>query len=277
VYRSVAVTSVKASTVLPDPKAQQEVQEGVHTPPPRGYPPVFVETPTSPLMDEMIRDLCDHQILQSNPNIKNAFRIFLVAKQDQSARPVYDLSPWTPYYETPPLRLYSAAEVLLKGRFFQLPICPRYWNYYGVYYRGQRYSWTRLPMGQPLAPTTMQRLSIAVARLHQQHNITMVAYLDDWLTFSLEPIPVARILATLQQAGITINKEKSILNPTTAITFLGLKIDSRRMKLRPTRACTAHMIQLASVVPSATRMDLQRIGGYIACLAYAMRWPLLMA
>jgi hypothetical protein len=268
-YKSVAVPPVSPTAQLPDPIAQRDIQEGVHLPPPCGYPPVFVRTTTSPLMDQVIQDLCDHRILQHNTDIKNAFRVFLVAKQDQSARPVYDLSPWTPYYETPPLRLYSAAEVLqtiprsaslikidLKAGFFQLAIAPHHWQYYGVYYRGQWFSWTRLPMGHPLAPAVMQRLSIAVARLlHQRFNITMVAYLDDWLIFSIRPI------ATLQQVGITINKDKSRLTPTSVLVYLGLKIDTRTMQLRPTQACIHHMMQLASVVPNATRMDLQRLAG----------------
>jgi hypothetical protein len=172
-------------------------------------------------MDEAIQDLADQQILQTNPEMKNAFRVILVAKQDGSARPVYDLSPWTPYYETPPLRPYSAAGVLQtipsqahlikidhKSGFFQLPIAPRFWQYYGVYYRGQWFSWTGLPMGHPLAPAIMQRLSVAVARtLHQHHDVTMMAYLDYWLIFSTQQIPVPAILAT-RQVGVAINKEK---------------------------------------------------------------------
>jgi hypothetical protein len=39
----------------------------------------------------------------------------------------------------------------------------------------------------------------------------------------------------------------------------------------------AHLMQLAAEVPTATLMDLQRIMGYIAWLAYAMGWPMFMA
>jgi hypothetical protein len=67
-------------------------------------------------------------------------------------------------------------------------------------------------MGHPLAPGIMQRFSIAVARhLHQVLDVTMIAYLDDWLFFSSHMIPVQRIVTELQTLGITINTNKSIL------------------------------------------------------------------
>jgi hypothetical protein len=46
-------------------------------------------------------------------------------------------------------------------------------------------------MGHPLAPSIMQRISTSVARaVMARFNITMVAYLDDWLFFAKEEIPV---------------------------------------------------------------------------------------
>lgn len=56
----------------------------------------------------------------------------------------------------------------------------------------------------------------------------MVAYLDDWLIFSLQPIPVAAL-------GLTINQHKSILQPVEALIYLGLHTDTRRMMITPSR------------------------------------------
>jgi hypothetical protein len=111
-YQSVVVPSARETAQLPDPQAQQDWQRGVQFPPPKDGPPVFLSTPSTPLMDEVIADLLQGSIIEALPHIVNAFRVFLVAKADGSARPVYDLSPWTPFYSTPPIRLYSTAEVL---------------------------------------------------------------------------------------------------------------------------------------------------------------------
>jgi hypothetical protein len=92
-------------------------------------------------------------------------------------------------------------------------------------------------MGHPLAPAIMQRFSTAVARyLHLKFHTTMVAYLDDWLFFSMSKIPVPDILEAIQRLGITINKKKSVLQPTTSLIYLGLQTDTTRRTTTPTAA-----------------------------------------
>jgi hypothetical protein len=63
-------------------------------------------------MDTVLDGLFWSAILRREPHIPSAFWLFLVSKSDGSARPVLDLSPFTPFYVTPPVRLYSAAEVV---------------------------------------------------------------------------------------------------------------------------------------------------------------------
>jgi hypothetical protein len=72
-------------------------------------------------MDTVIQELLSAGEIVRYPSTVNAFRLFLLSKQDGSARPILDLSPWTPYYATPLMRLYSAAEVIHaihSGAFF---------------------------------------------------------------------------------------------------------------------------------------------------------------
>jgi hypothetical protein len=40
----------------------------------------------------------------------------------------------------------------LTAGFFQIPIHPDYYKYYGLLFNNHRYAWTRLLMGHPLAP-----------------------------------------------------------------------------------------------------------------------------
>jgi hypothetical protein len=178
-------------------------------------------------MDEVIHDLLAKDITAKERTV-NAFRCFLIAKTSGAARFIMDLSPWTPYYKTPPMWLYSAAEVLvtipphyqmikidLTSGLFQIRIAPEYTRHYGIYYRGQHYTLQRLPMGHPLAPSKLQRFSAHVsAVLHNQHGVSMVAYLDDWLLFA-QDLPIQQILHTLRQLGFTINYDKSHLQLKT--------------------------------------------------------------
>jgi hypothetical protein len=284
------VAAAQPTVPLPDEEATAILRDGANLPPPRSAPAVLLSTPTSPLMDQVIQDLLLQGILQPEPHIVNAFRMFLVAKSDQSARPILDISPWTSFYDTPPMRLYSAAEVLvalpqngrmikidIRAGFFQIDIHPRFRHFYGVYYNQKRYAWTRLPMGHPLAPSIMQHVATAVARyLHAQFGLSMVAYLDDWLLFG-PSLPVSDIMAAIQRLGLTVNKDKSVLTLTTTLVYLGLSISTTLRTIRPTPTCLQHLMDLVSIVPQASRQDLQRIAGYMAWLTYAMGWPRFLA
>jgi hypothetical protein len=200
-----------------------------------------------------------------------------------------DLSPWTQHYTTPPMRLYSAAEILstipphyfmvkidLTSGFFQLKIHPDHTKFYGIFYRRTQYSLQRLPMGHPLAPSILQRFSAQVASvLHRQHDVSMVAYLDDWLLFGPQ-LPVDQILQT-SQLGVTINHQKSRLVPTRRLVYLGLDVNLFRQQLQPTPPCIQHLTELLAMVPQAMQQDLRRITGYVTWLAWAMAWPMYIA
>jgi hypothetical protein len=132
-------------------------------------------------------------------------------------------------------------------------------------------------MGHPLAPYILQCLSTAVAnKLNQQFQVSMIAYLDDWLIFGPHLL-APRILATLQQTGFTINFRKSIVQPTSRLVYLGLQIDARNSLLQPTPHCLQHMRDLLSLVPQASPQDLRCITGYVTWLAWAMNWPTFIA
>jgi hypothetical protein len=174
-------------------------------------------------MDQAMSDMEQQNITQWQ-QITNAFRYFLTPKPSGAARFIMDLSPWTSYYRTPPIRLYSAAEVLsaipptyqlietdLTSGFFQIKIRQEHTMYYGIYYQGQQFALQRLPMGYPLAPSILQRLAQQVAALlHRKYGVSMVAYLDDWLIFAPQ-LPAQGIVQTLQDIGLTINRENSHL------------------------------------------------------------------
>jgi hypothetical protein len=240
-------------------------------------------------MDQVITDYLQQGILRQQP-IVAAYRAFLVPKTSGAARFVLDLSPLTPFYRTPHITPYSTARVLatlqpwdnlfktdLTSGFYQLRLREEHCKFYGVYYRGLKYAFTRLPMGHPLAPYVLQRISIAVATyLHQRHHTSMISYLDDWLFFAPQP-PAHQICRTIERLGFTINYTKSVVVPTHQLVYLGLHINTITQQMRPTPQCLCHMHHLLSLVPEASSLDLRRIAGYLSWLAWAMNWPTFMA
>jgi hypothetical protein len=78
----------------------------------------------------------------------------------------------------------------------------------------------------------------------------MVAYLDDWFFLSSCPLSVTSTIQAIKQLGITINFEKSNLQPTKALVYLGLAIDTTSRTLAPTNL--RHLMGLVSIVHQAT-------------------------
>jgi hypothetical protein len=99
----------------------------------------------------------------------------------------------------------------------------------------------------------------------------MVSYIDDRLIYSTD-LPANDIVTTITNLGLTINKEKSILQPTKSLIYLGLHIDLLRRILQATPQCIQHLLQLLTIVPGASRQDLARIAGYATWLAWALNW-----
>jgi hypothetical protein len=260
-------------------------------PPPAAYPKCFQKTHASPLLTEVITDMVRQQLLVPNANIKAAFRLFLIAKSDGSARPVLDLSPWTAYYQLPSMTLYSAAQVLLTipqgaglvkvdltSGFFHFKIQPQHQIYYGIYYEGTRYAFTRLPIGHALAPSIMQRIAQATAsQLYQALQLHMCAYLDDWLIWDVKPHHIQPLRNFFNNLGFTINQQKSVFQPTTQLVYLGLTINTLHQQITPTQACINHLRELITIVPQASMQDLRRISGYVAWISWAMSWPQFLA
>jgi ribonuclease HI len=120
-------------------------------------------------------------------------------------------------------------------------------------------------------------MATAVARhLQATCGVNMVAYLDDWLIYG-EQLPVPDILQQIQELGLQLNYGKTILQPTTSLIYLGLHISTARMTITPTTACLKHLMDLVTILPLASRQDLQRIAGYVFWIAYTMGWPTFLA
>lgn len=131
--------------------------------------------------------------------------------------------------------------------------------------------------GHSLAPSILQRISQAAARLLlQRHDVSMVAYLDDWFIFG-PCIPVSNILHTFHDTGFTVNMSKSHLQPTLRLANLGLDIDVSRSRITPTPSCVDHLLKPVALLPQASRQVFRRITDYKTWLAWAMAWPIFAA
>lgn len=196
-------------------------------------------------MDRVIDRWVTDGLLLPYPQLCIAFPVFIIPKADGTIRPIIDFSPWTPYIQTPRFSLLGAAKVIryipqgshmvkvdLKSGFHQLPVNPRHYRFNGVYYRGQKYALTCLPMGHALAPGVFQRFAERVLRaVTRRANVNSCAYLDDWLLWGTAE-DLDHAITIIRALGVTINEAKSTLNPTKQLTYLGFRVNSDRLTIK---------------------------------------------
>lgn len=92
-----------------------------------------------------------------------------------------------------------------------------------------------LPIGHALAPHLFQQFLEAVLdEVNLALNIDGIAYLDDWLLHSASTADLMEAISMIEAKGITINTQKSILNPITKLHYLGFKIDSVELTIQLT-------------------------------------------
>ncbi|KAM9962796.1 hypothetical protein ACTFIR_005713 [Dictyostelium discoideum] len=92
-----------------------------------------------------------------------------------------------------------------------------------------------IPFSIPEAPRIFTMLLRPVLRMLRDINVSVIAYLDDLLIVgSTKEECLSNLKKTMDllvKLGFKLNLEKSVLEPTQSITFLGLQIDSVSMKL----------------------------------------------
>ena len=128
---------------------------------------------------------------------------------------------------------------------------------------------TRLPFGARLSPSVFNTLSQAVKRIMALKGHKIIAYCDDFLctgnTFEACLDSLNTLLKLCRDLGFAINYNK-VMGPTTAITFLGINMDSDRMTvgLPFDKACeTLSFLQDMASRRNLTKQQLQRIAGKV--------------
>ena len=123
----------------------------------------------------------------------------------------------------------------LKDTYLSVHVDDSSQQYLCFQWRNQSFTFQGLPFGLNTAPRVFTKLIKPIAAYLQKRGIRIVVYLDDFLILgsSIEESRANTLLTLdlLQWLGFTINWEKSILDPTQSLTFLGLSINSVTMTL----------------------------------------------
>ncbi|KAM9962817.1 hypothetical protein ACTFIR_005734 [Dictyostelium discoideum] len=130
---------------------------------------------------------------------------------------------------------YYIVKLDIKKAYLHLLVDPQYRDLFRFVWKGSHYRWKTMPFGLSTAPRIFTMLLRPVLRMLRDIKVSVIAYLDDLLIVgSTKEECLSNFKKTMDllvKLGFKLNLEKSVLEPTQSITFLGLQIDSVSMKL----------------------------------------------
>ncbi|KAN0033464.1 hypothetical protein ACTA71_002891 [Dictyostelium dimigraforme] len=212
------------------------------------------EGPKSDCITKEVQDLLlDDAIEQVLPNrySKLVFysNVFTVPKPGTTLlRPVLDLKRLNSYIVNQSFKMegiknlpsmlkkgYYMVKLDIKKAYLHVLVDPQFRDLFRFVWKGVHYRWKTMPFGLSTATRIFTMLLRPVLRMLRDTNVSVIAYLDDLLIVAPTKeeclTNLKKTMDLLLKLGFKLNLEKSILEPTQSITFLGLEIDSLSMKL----------------------------------------------
>ena len=126
----------------------------------------------------------------------------------------------------------------LKDAYFHVPIHPDSQHLLCFHVDKRTYQFKALPFRLAKAPLEFTRIVKEVKLVLQSRGIRVHQYLDDWLlradTRRQCQLQTKELIHVVQELGFVINFEKSELEPTQKIDFLGYHFDLIQGKVFPT-------------------------------------------
>ena len=164
----------------------------------------------------------------------------------------------------------SMASVDLKDAYYTVFIAKEHQKYLRFSRKGKIYQFTCLPNGLASAPRLFTKLLKPVlAKLRLQGHV-IVGYIDDlYLQGDTPEDCLANVKETVQffsECGFIIHPTKSVLVPSTSITYLGFQIDSKDMIVKMTREKMQNIAKFIEVLLSQSKLTIRKFAELIGII-----------
>lgn len=163
---------------------------------------------------------------------------FLVPKKSGELRAVINLRPLNQYLKTQHFKMDTMKTVLnlvqkgdwaisvdLKDAYFHILIHPKHKKFLRFCIQGKAYQYRALAFGPKTSPRVFTKVVAVVAAHLRMQSIRLSVYLDDWLAVNALRKTLLKdrenMLNLLSRLGFLINSEKSNLEPSQEITYIG--------------------------------------------------------
>ena len=134
-----------------------------------------------------------------------------------------------------------------KDAYYSVAVAEEDRKYLRFLWEGQLWQFDSMPNGLALAPRKFTKLMKPVfANLREDGHLS-TSFLDDSLLIADTEVEcIKNVLATVQllrSLGFVVHHEKSVLEPTQRIQYLGVLIDSKEMKVSLTKERSDNIIE----------------------------------
>ena len=217
---------------------------------PRPQPPRYNQEQNKVILEE-IQELLQKGVV-TRVETQDGFysTLFLVPKKDGGQRPVINLKALNGFVQNHHFKMEGIhtlkelvrpgdwlTKVDLKDAYFTIPIRLDFRCLLRFTFQEESYEFTCLPFGLSSAPWVFTKTLKPVAGLLRELGIRMIIYIDDMLILaesrSMAQDQVSGVVYLLECLGFIVNFNKSVLEPTQTLEFLGVMVDTRQMSSEP--------------------------------------------
>jgi hypothetical protein len=143
------------------------------------------------------------------------------------------------------------------------------------FFAGVHYQWNVLPFGLNVSPRLFTKLFRTVAAYFRQRGVHCHVFIDDWLFFHEDEELLRRtiplIVDTFNRLGVSINFQKSVLNPARQFEHLGIAFDLTNGMSFPSQATKENVLKLREALMNTTRWSPRNLMRWVGFLVTVMR------
>ena len=218
-------------------------------------------------------------------------QLFAVPKKDGGIRPVVNLKVLNSYVKQVSFKMEGIhllkdllcpgdwmTKVDLKDAYFAIPLNCQDRKLLRFQWQGKLYQFNCLPFGLSSAPWIFTKATKPVVTILRTPGMRIIIYKDDILVMAPSKEIAQQhtdcLIFLLENLGFTINRQKSLTDPSQEIEFLGLIADSIQMELQLPGSKVKNIRSDAKTLLQAsqsTAREVSRLLGKLTHATHAMR------
>ena len=127
----------------------------------------------------------------------------------------------------------------LQDAYLQVPVHPSSRHYLWFFVGDSVLQFQALCFGLSTAPQVFKRVMAPICSIMHRYGFRILRYLDDWLVLGSSFLEIVRardfLVWLCQELGVRVNLGKSSLTPSQTLDYLGMSLQTRPLKVFPTR------------------------------------------